>query len=49
MGEHLGKELGRLCKLKAVVPGSLLSPSGSPGKDIPNCGAVGVFNLNIVN
>lgn len=49
MGEHLGKELGRPCKLKAVVPGSLLSPSGLPGKDIQNCGAGGLFTLNIVN
>ena len=49
MGEHLGKELGRLYKLKAVVPGSLLGPSGSPGKGIQNCGAVGLFKLNTVN
>lgn len=49
MGESLGKELGRACKQEVVVLGSLLSPSGSPGKGIQSCGAMGLFKLNIVN
>ena len=49
MGESLSEELGRACKQEVVVLGSLLSASGSPGKGIQSCGAVGLFKLNIVN